>query len=136
MKKKKLVPLRKLIKQLDKVFSEYIRRRDSDWRGIATCISCGKKAPWQEYHCGHYISRVYYPVRWHEQNAHAQCPADNIFKHGAPDEYALALQNKYCDGILKKLNDLKHSKIHFVRQDYLSMIEQYETRLRELRDKK
>lgn len=135
MKKKKLVPLRRLIKKLDQVFSEYIRVRDSDWRGIATCISCGKQHPWKEIHAGHYISRVCYPTRWNEYNVNAQCAGCNLFKHGAADEYALALQKKHGPDILSLLNIIKHSKIHFVRQDYLSMIADYEARLKQLRNK-
>lgn len=131
--KKKVVPLRKLIKHLDKVFSEYVRLRDSDWRGLATCISCGKKAPWKEYHAGHYISRVHYSTRWNEYNVNAQCPGDNLFKQGASDEYALALQKKHGPDILSLLNIIKHSQVHFTRQDYLSMIADYEVKLERLK---
>ncbi len=37
---------------LDRIFSEYIRRRDSDENGIGRCISCGKMVHWKEADCG------------------------------------------------------------------------------------
>jgi len=45
------------VKQLDKVFSEYIRKRD-DGKG---CVTCGIKKPWQEMQACHSFSRGKYP---------------------------------------------------------------------------
>ena len=49
----------KLKAKLDKLFSEYIRKRDSDHRGVCKCISCGKEAPafGGSIHAGHFMSR-------------------------------------------------------------------------------
>ena len=38
----------KLKKKLDKVFSEYIRRRNADHLGFITCFTCGVKRHWKE----------------------------------------------------------------------------------------
>ena len=41
-------PKRKgLVKKLDTVFSEYIRRKYADKKGIVSCYTCGKKAYWK-----------------------------------------------------------------------------------------
>ena len=37
-----------LIKKADKVFSEYIRQRNSDHRGITECFTCGKQDHWKK----------------------------------------------------------------------------------------
>ena len=45
-------PKRKtLIKKLDTVFSEYIRRKYADKKGIVSCYTCGKKAYWKGERC-------------------------------------------------------------------------------------
>ena len=40
-----MATISKLKKKLDKIFSEYIRLRDCDYKGNCKCISCGKEAP-------------------------------------------------------------------------------------------
>ena len=53
-------PTRKtLITKLDKVFSEYIRRRYAK-NDIATCVTCGKKDHWKKLQAGHFMSRKHY----------------------------------------------------------------------------
>jgi hypothetical protein len=51
---------RELEKELDRVFSEYVRLRDADDNGWVRCITCGNAYPWKgtsNLHNGHYISR-------------------------------------------------------------------------------
>ena len=43
----------KLIKKLDNVFSQYIRRKDAI-NDIAKCITCGVERHWKELQCGHF----------------------------------------------------------------------------------
>ena len=48
-------PSRKtLIKKLDKVFSEYIRKRDTDKNGYGLCCTCAKRLHYKEGHAGHF----------------------------------------------------------------------------------
>jgi hypothetical protein len=42
-------------RELWKVFSEYIRRKDADHSGYVSCVSCGKTDHWREMDCGHYL---------------------------------------------------------------------------------
>ena len=46
-----------LTKKLDKVFSAYIRLRDTMPSGFFTCISCGQIKPFEQGDCGHYVNR-------------------------------------------------------------------------------
>ncbi len=43
--KRYMSTITKLKKKLDKIFSEYIRKRDSDYKGYCKCISCSKEYP-------------------------------------------------------------------------------------------
>lgn len=68
-----------LIAKLDKVFSRYIRLRDTMPNGYFRCISCGKIKPYKQADCGHYHSRRHMATRFDEDNAHAECRACNRF---------------------------------------------------------
>ena len=80
---------------------------------------------WKELQNGHYISRSVKSLRFDERNCHPQCVGCNIFKHGAMDEYALALQRKYGDDILKELNKLKNQSKRFTSAELNEMIKRY-----------
>lgn len=66
------------VKKLDKVFSEYIRLRDS-MGGYFRCISCGQIKPYEQADCGHYHSRRHMATRFDEDNCHAECRHCNRF---------------------------------------------------------
>jgi hypothetical protein len=67
--------------KLDKVFSMYIRLRDSKRYGYKyfKCISCGKILPFEKADAGHYMSRRHNATRFDEDNVHAECSYDNRF---------------------------------------------------------
>lgn len=75
-------PSRKtLVDKLDKVFSLYIRLRDSAMYGhkYFRCISCGKVKPFEQADAGHYMSRKHMATRFSEMNVHAECRSCNRF---------------------------------------------------------
>jgi hypothetical protein len=93
-KKTTKTPRRKLIQKLDRVFSRWIRLRDSI-DGVCTCCTCGKRGEIKKFHAGHFMGRQFYPTRWDEQNVHAQCPYCNTFNEGEKYLYSKFLANKY-----------------------------------------
>lgn len=92
-----------LKKKADKVFSEYIRQRDSDRYGNATCITCGVKKPWKEIQNGHFVKRSVNSLRYDDENCNAQCMPCNVYKYGEQYLYAKALDKKYGEGTADKL---------------------------------
>lgn len=70
------------IEKLDKVFSIYIRLRDSKEFGFraARCISCGEVKPFDMFDAGHFVSRNCMPLRFDEDNVHAECSSCNRFQ--------------------------------------------------------
>lgn len=60
-----------------KAFSKYIRLRDADENGYCKCISCGKKAWWQEMQAGHLIASRANSILFDEELVYAQCPYCN-----------------------------------------------------------
>jgi hypothetical protein len=85
----------KLIKEIDREFSKYIRSREF------SCCTCGSQKKLQ---AGHYISRRYFSLRWDERNVHSQCQSCNIFHEGNKPRYAIYLINKYGQEILETLD--------------------------------
>lgn len=127
--KKRSLP--KLRDDLDKVFSQFIRLRDSS-NGMCKCISCPKTGLIKDFHAGHYISRRHFSVRWDEKNVHAQCVGCNIFNQGNSPAYALALVRKYGENILETL-DIKKNNISKMRRfEYELLIMEYREKVKSL----
>jgi hypothetical protein len=92
----------KVIKQLDSVFSKYIRQRDAV-NEIATCFTCGKRDHWKRLQNGHFQSRKHYSTRWDETNCQVQCAGCNVFKYGEQFIFGQNLDVKYGLGTSNKL---------------------------------
>lgn len=93
------------IKKLDKVFSMYIRKRDSKMFGgeAFRCISCNGIKPFDQSDCGHYYGRKIMNLRYDEKNCNAQCRHCNRFNEGFRQGYAQGLIRKYGQNILNEL---------------------------------
>lgn len=74
-KKKKSPDKMTLVRKLDKIFSLYIRLRDSKPYGgkYFKCISCGQIKEFAKADCGHYFSRRHMSTRFNEDNCNAEC---------------------------------------------------------------
>jgi len=107
-------------KELDNVFSHYIRRRDK-----FTCFTCGKKGDISSMQNGHYVSRMHMSLRYSLINCNCQCVGCNVFKHGNMDVYALNLQRVYGADVLKELQRVKNTLTKFTRMDYEDLITKY-----------
>ncbi len=80
---------RTLVNKLDKIFSLYIRLRDSKQFGYKAfkCISCGQIKPFAKADCGHYYSRSKMSTRYDEDNCNSECNFCNRFKSDHLDGY-------------------------------------------------
>lgn len=114
-----------LKKQLDKIFSEYIRRRDE-----GQCYTCPKKDEWKKMQNGHFVPRQYLAVRYDEVNCHCQCYACNMLYNGQPSAYAARLEMDYGLGTVAMLEGRrKEITKNFPYQDW---IEIYEEKLKDI----
>jgi hypothetical protein len=76
-----------LINDCQKIFNEYIRKRDLTG-DYFKCISCGQIKDERFIHAGHYYNVGHYPgLRFEEDNCHGQCNHCNTFLHGNLIEY-------------------------------------------------
>ena len=118
-------PSRKtIIKKLDKVFSQFIRRRFAV-NEIAKCVTCGKQAHWKELQAGHFMSRKHYSTRWDETNVQVQCSGCNVFRYGEQYLFAKHLGEKKADELLVK----SRQTVKFTDHDIQDMIDLYKQKL-------
>ena len=127
---------RPTIKQLDaklwKIFSEYIRRKDADYRGLVRCFTCGNWDHWKDVDCGHGISRAKLSTKFHEKNNHPQCRKCNRFKGGEQFEYMIKVDEKYGKGTAEMLRTMSKQESKFTRFDYEYKIKEYQEKLKQL----
>jgi hypothetical protein len=124
----------KLKKKLDKIFSEYIRKRDSDYRGFCKCISCSKEYPafGGKIHAGHLFSRRYLSIRYDEKNVNAQCSYCNTFLNGNQLLTARGVERKWGKGVVEDLESRMNVVVKLSRIDYEEAIDFYKRKIKEL----
>ena len=122
-------PLRKnLIKELDTVFSQYIRLRYAK-NEIAECYTCGKKDHWKKLQAGHFASRRHYSTRWNEDNVQVQCYSCNIANQGMQFEFGkrlcLQFNNNFADDLMIKSKQI----VKFADVELIDMIDYYKQKV-------
>ena len=123
------IKLSTLKNKLDKIFSEYIRRRDvDDHTGYGKCIDCGRETPFAEGDAGHFVGRRHLATRWDEDNVHFQHRYCNRFLNGRQYEYGQALGDR-ADELIQKSHQI--SKFDATHLQYL--IDIYKDKLAELK---
>ena len=115
---KKKPSLKTLRNKLDRVFSEYIRKRDANRNGYVRCVTCGREHHWREGHAGHFIKRQYLATRYDPRNCHFQDAYCNTYRGGALIEYTLFMQKTYGQEVIDELMRLKRTTVKFTRDDY------------------
>jgi hypothetical protein len=121
-------PSRKsLVEKLDKIFSQYIRRKDAIDE-IAECITCGKKDHYKKLQCGHFQSRSHYSTRWNINNVGVQCYGCNISRSGEQYKFSQYLGNKLSEEMHIKSKQI----VKFADVDLIDMIEYYTNKVSEL----
>ena len=92
----------KIVKKLDKLFSELVRKRAI--KLVGGCQRCKTpKRSWKELDCAHYHSRRKYSVRWHELNASGLCGGCHFYLDSHPQE-KIDFFRELLDGDFGKLN--------------------------------
>lgn len=123
---KKLKPLSRLKKDLWKLFSTYIKKRD---KGV--CFTCGAKGlSGSSYHGGHFIKASVggLILYFNEDNVHGQCARCNLWLDGDQYHYGIRLGPKK----VKELEaiKLKTKGVVWDRKDYETKIAYYKAKLK------
>jgi len=117
---KKVKSLAKWKKELDAIFSRYIRQRDN-----GQCFTCPKKDDPKKMQNGHFVPRQYLSVRWDEKNCNCQCYACNMLYGGQGATYAVRLAEKYGQETVKWLESQRWVSVKLDETFYKEQIEKY-----------
>lgn len=122
---------KKIIKQLDSVFSKYIRERDN-----YKCITCAKDSNTSVIQCGHLFSRVSHSTRWDEKNAYAQCSGCNLAHEYNFEAYRRVWVEKNGEKEYDKLYAKYSNTTKFSDSDLKFLIKYYRQKVDEINEKK
>lgn len=121
---------KQLKKELDTVFSQFIRLKYSNEQGEVKCYTCPMRRTWKEMQNGHFVSRSYLATRYSEENCRPQCVGCNIFGRGKTALFGTSLQAELGEGIITRL----YRKAQEIVKDYpyAEKIEYYKQKIKEL----
>ena len=138
MPRPRIVTRKKLIARLDKVFSQWVRRRTADHRGFVECYTCGKVAHWKTVDAGHFQSRAKFSTRWMcdpEEgmvNVAPQCKSCNGFRSGEQFKFARRLDAEFGEGTAESIEQASNQTRKYSVEELEALIEVYNRRLRKL----
>jgi len=122
---KKVKTQAQLKKELDTIFSIYIRQKFSDSDGNNTCYTCGKAGTIKTMQNGHFVSRQYLATRWSENNCRIQCSGCNLFGNGKPLDFEERLKKDLGSEYVEKMKASRHISLKLDRHWYIAEIEKY-----------
>lgn len=122
---------KKLVYELDRVFSLYIRHKDAV-DGYAYCVTCPAKGLPEEMQNGHFISRGKSATRWNEMNCHVQCPNCNEALSGNLVRYRQYMEYTYGEDAVNSLVGLSISGLKITTPELKELIHTYRRLLNNL----
>lgn len=126
----------KVVRDLDAIFSQYVRLKESDEYGYCECVTSGQKMFWTEAQCGHFVSRGKYPTRWDETNCHPQSVYSNIFLKGDYINYTIYMIDRYGREYVDELIDRSKQSVKIPTNELIEKITYYKTEVERLKQEK
>jgi len=114
----------KIKKELDAIFSKYIRQKYAV-DGMVSCYTCGKIFEIKRIQNGHFVSRKHLATRWSEENCRPQCWGCNGFGRGMTLEFEEGLIKEYGRDKVEAIKQSRHQTLKLDREWYLDKIEHY-----------
>lgn len=120
--RKKPKSLSKLKKELDRLFSLWIRAKYPK-----RCYTCDRAYP--NLQCGHFVSRQYLATRWEESNCRPQCMVCNVRLHGNILEFEERLIKELGAQKVQELKDSRKQLLRLTEEYYTTNIDKYQKEL-------
>lgn len=121
-----------LKKKAWKLMSEFIRRRNADWKGEVQCVTCGLVKHWKQLQAGHFIPGRRNSILFDERNIHAQCYGCNVMKQGNTVKYFRFMQRTYGDTVIEELEHLNTIDKQFQPKELEELIQDLKEKINEL----
>lgn len=106
IKKPKAPTVSKVKKQAWEYFSKYIRMRNANSKGFASCVTCGAYKHWKELQAGHFIPGRNNSILFDERGCFQQCYRCNVPLKSNPRAYDAFMRSQFGEEIIKELEDL------------------------------
>lgn len=132
--KEKEKSLSTLIKELDIVFGNFIKLRDTK-DGVIRCFVCHKPIPRNEAEVLHFIGRQSMPVRFHEQNCNTGCYECNRLDTDHMVKYLIRMNEVYGEDTVLYLTRQSKSLQKWMPFEIKAMIEEYKNKIAILQGK-
>jgi hypothetical protein len=128
----------KLKKELDTIFSVFIRLREANEYGYCQCFTCGVVRHYKDgMQNGHFQSRKHLSTRFSEDgNCEVQCVSCNIFGSGQQWKFGMNLDAKYGEGRAVELEFLARTTLKISRAEYEEKISYYKNLVSNLKEEK
>lgn len=121
-----------VMEDLDAVFSQYIRLRDSDENGYITCYCCCAVEYWTDCDCMHFMPRIHKNTRFSEDNCKGGCKNCNQAKEGNLAAYGDHLE-KDRPGSVEALEEQARAPYSFDVPELKSLISYYAKEIRSMK---
>lgn len=134
----------KLIDDIDRYHSLYIRLKESDDSGLLRCFTCDSLLSWKRgYVKGlesaqacHFMSRGFMSTRWLDNNVHAGCNDCNVHKNGNLQVYEQRMIERYGEEEVQRIKFLAHDLHKFSEVELSSLLYKVKKQYQELRKEK
>ena len=127
----------KLKKELDTIFSIFIRLREANEYGMCQCFTCGVVRHYKDgMQNGHFQSRKHMATRFDEDNCQVQCIKCNMFSQGEQFKFGLNLDAKHGEGFAEELECLARTTFKISRAEYEEKITYYKDLVNNLKEEK
>jgi hypothetical protein len=125
-----------LIADADAVFSQYIRLKYANERGLVKCFTCGVEKHWTMVDNGHYVKRGHLLFRLDERNCRPQCKPCNSDQstNGKQHIFAKNLE-KENPNITEYLQDERKLVYKPTREEIRQIISEYSPKVKALKAK-
>mgnify|MGYP001340837468 CR=1 FL=1 len=123
-----MAKLKTLKNKLDRVVSEYVRKRD-ERDGVFTCVTCCRTLPISEADAGHFVKRGHSSTRWLERNINAQCRRCNRFQDGEQYLHGKAIDKKWGEGTADELIRLGKQVKKWTESELRELLSEYQLKL-------
>lgn len=120
-----------LKRDLDLIFSQWLRKSGANENGICECFICGHAAHYSEMQAGHFVKRGNSFLRYDPRNITINCKSCNEYKDGNLVLYAKKLEEQN-PGITSILMEEGNIVYKFTRQELKDLISEYTKRLKQL----
>jgi len=114
-----------LKKELDTIYSIYIRQKYADSQGNVDCYTCSKQFTIKTIQNGHFVSRQYLATRWSDNNCRPQCWGCNGFGNGRLLDYEERLKKELGSEVVEQMKASRHTIVKLDRNWYTTEITRY-----------